>query len=105
MDLTKKKCVPCEGGVPTLRKEEAENLLKQTPGWVLEENKIKKVFKFKSFVEAIKFVNKVAELAEKEGHHPDITINYSRVTVVLWTHAIGGLSQNDFILAAKVEKI
>lgn len=105
MNLIEKKCVPCEGGVPILTKKEAENLLKQTSGWILEENKIKKVFKFKNFVEAIKFVNKVSSLAEKEGHHPDIDIRYSRVTLVLWTHAIGGLSENDFILAAKVEKL
>jgi len=102
-DLTQKKCVPCEGGTPPI--SEANDLLKQTPGWELMDNKISKKFKFKDFVEAMAFVNKVAELAESEGHHPDIAVSWNKVTLTLWTHAIGGLSENDFIVAAKVNEL
>lgn len=77
--------------------------LAQVPAWTQIENKIERVFKFADFKEAMVFVNKVAELAEKEGHHPDIHISYSKVTITLWTHAVGGLSLNDFILAAKID--
>ena len=105
MKLNEKKCVPCEGGAKPLKKEEAEKYLKQVPNWELKENKIVRVFKFRNFAEAIKFVNKVAELAEQEGHHPDIDIRYSRVTLALWTHSIGGLSENDFIVASKVNAL
>ena len=115
MDLTTKKCVPCEGGVPTIQGEEIKKYLSQIPSdpaslngavWqVEEEKKIKKEFKFKDFKEAIGFINKVAQLAEVEGHHPDIFIFYNKVIIQLWTHAIGGLSENDFIVAAKIEKL
>ena len=107
MDLTSKKCVPCEGGVPPIQGEELREYLGEVPGWQAEdgEKKIKKEFKFKDFKEAINFTNRVARLAEAEGHHPDIFIFYNRVVIQLWTHAIQGLSENDFILAAKVEEI
>ena len=109
MDLTKKKCVPCEGGVPPMKPEEALKLQQQVKGWMLLTisgiHNLEKKFKFKDFVEAMKFVNKVAVLAEKEGHHPDITINWNRVTLQLSTHAIKGLSENDFIMAAKIDKL
>lgn len=107
MNLLNKKCVPCEGGVPPLTREESEKFLIETPGWEIVENgkKIKREFKFKDFKEAIAFVNKVAQLAEDEGHHPDSHIYYSRVILELWTHAIGGLSENDFILAAKINEL
>lgn len=107
MNLLQKKCVPCEGGIPALTKEESQNYLSQTFGWEIIEDgkKIEREFKFKDFKEAIAFVNKVAQLAEDEGHHPDFHIYYSRVILDLWTHAIGGLSENDFILAAKINKI
>jgi len=106
-DLLKKKCVPCEGGAMPLTRDEAEKLILQTPSWVLDEKRIKisKEFKFKDFIGAINFVNNVAEIAESEGHHPDIKINYNKVLLELSTHAIGGLSENDFILAAKVDAI
>ncbi len=106
-NLTQKHCVPCEGGVPMLMPEEVGEYLKQVPGWTrdLTSTKISRTFRFKDFVEAMKFVNKVAELAEEEGHHPNLLINYSRVTLTLWTHAIGGLSENDFILAAKIHAL
>ena len=104
MNLEKQKCVPCEGGVEPLTKEEAEKLLTQVRGWKLDKNTIRKEFSFKDFKEAIGFVNKVAEIAESEGHHPDIMIWYRVVTLVLTTHAINGLSINDFVLAAKIDK-
>ena len=104
-DLTQKKCVPCEGGVPPLEKAEVERLLAQVPGWALSEKWLSKEFQFKNFVEAMKFVNQVAGIAEREGHHPDIHIHYNRVRFDIWTHAIGGLSENDFILAAKIDAL
>jgi len=104
--LTKGHCVPCEGGTTPLTRKETEvylSLLK-TPWEVKNNNKqIEKQYKFKNFVEAIKFVNKVADLAEEQGHHPDISISYSKVGIALTTHAIHGLSTNDFILASKIE--
>lgn len=108
MDLTQKKCVPCEGGVPPIRGNTLKEYLAQVPaGWeaVEDEKKIRKEFKFRDFKEAIDFVVKLARLAEEEGHHPDIFIFYSRVIIELWTHIIGGLSENDFILAAKIDKL
>lgn len=105
MSLIHKHCVPCEGGVPTLTRGQAEDFLKEVPGWKLSEDtiKIEKQYKFKDFREAMAFVNKVAEIANAEDHHPDILIKYSKVTLTLWTHVIGGLSENDFIVAAKVD--
>lgn len=102
--LTEKKCVPCEGGTPPLTAEQIQEYLPQLDsGWeVLDNLKIKKEFKFKDFKEAMVFVNKVAALAEAENHHPDIHIFYRKVLIELWTHAVGGLSENDFILAAKI---
>lgn len=105
-DLLKKKCVPCEGGIPPLTQEEVKRYLSQVGGWENVDNKrIRKKFKFKDFKEAIAFVNNVADLAESEGHHPDIHVHWNEVTFELWTHAIGGLHENDFILAAKIETL
>ena len=105
MELVQKKCKPCEGGTIPLTKEQANEFLDQIPGWEIKDGHVYRQFKFKNFRESISFVNKVAEIAEEEGHHPDITINYSKVAVELFTHSIKGLSENDFILAAKVNKI
>ncbi|MDO8577516.1 MAG: 4a-hydroxytetrahydrobiopterin dehydratase [Candidatus Wildermuthbacteria bacterium] len=107
MALTDQKCVPCEGGVqPFTAAQIQEYVVQLKTEWeVVAFHKIKKQFKFKDFKDAIVFVNKIAEIAEKEGHHPDITINYNRVTIELSTHSIGGLSENDFILAAKIEQV
>ena len=106
MDLTKKHCVPCEGGIPPMDKEEAEKYLKQIKSWELVGNKIEKELKFKNFKKAMEFVNKVAELAEEEVHHPDILVySWNKVKITTYTHAIGGLSENDFILAAKIDKL
>ena len=96
--------MPCEGGVDPIDRPVAEKYLTQVPGWNLsgDAKKISKEYKFKDFIGAINFVNNVAEIAESEGHHPDIKINYNKVLLELWTHAIGGLSENDFIIAAKI---
>lgn len=106
-DLTNKTCEPCEGGVDPLTREEIQPLFAQLSGWIVEGNKrIKKEFQKKDFAEAMKFVNAVANLAEEEGHHPDICIHgWNKVSITLSTHAIGGLSENDFIVAAKVDGV
>lgn len=102
-----KKCIPCEAGTPPLTETEIKAFLAQlkTTWDVVDGKKIKKQFIFKNFKESMQFVNKVAIVAEEERHHPDIHIFYSKVTIELWTHAIGGLSENDFIIAAKIEDI
>ena len=106
-DLAKQKCVPCEGGTPPLRADEIAGFMGElaSPWEVVDEKKIQKSFSFKNFVEAMEFVNKIAHIAEEEGHHPDLHIFYNKVTIELWTHAVGGLSKNDFILAAKIEAL
>jgi 4a-hydroxytetrahydrobiopterin dehydratase len=105
MELKNKKCVPCEGGIPKVNNEEAETLLKELPGWALQGEKLFKLFKFKTFLKSIEFVNKMAQVAEGEGHHPNFCVNYNQVEVTIWTHAINGLSENDFILAAKINSL
>ncbi len=106
--LSKKKCKPCEGGVPPLSKEAAEELLKQLkPEWMLIDGgrMLANTYTFRDFIETINFVNKIAAVAEEEQHHPDLTISYNNLGVELSTHAIGGLSENDFILAAKIDEL
>jgi 4a-hydroxytetrahydrobiopterin dehydratase len=107
MDLTQKKCVACEGAETPLTRTEVEIMLEQTPGWRISDDgkKINREFVFKDFVESMAFVNKVAEIAENEGHHPDLHVYYSKVMIELWTHAINGLFENDFIVAAKINKL
>ena len=98
--------MPCEGGVPPLSQNAAKNYLKETPGWSLVNNKITRDFKFKDFKEAINFANKIADLAERENHHPNILIHgWNKVKLELTTHAIKGLSENDFIMAAKINSL
>jgi len=106
-DLTKKVCVACEGGIAHFTKEQANEYLEKVKDWSLVEDfvKIQKKFEFKNFVEAMEFINKVANLAEQEQHHPDIFVSYSKVTITIYTHKIGGLHENDFILAAKIDQI
>ena len=106
--LTDKKCVACEGGeIKPIPKSEAERLILEIEGWIIDTKgkKINKEFQLKNFDKAMDFVNMVADLAEMEGHHPDITILYNKVDLTLTTHAIKGLSGNDFILAAKINGI
>lgn len=106
MKLLQQKCIPCEVGTThPMTKTEAMRHLGELQGWSLDENAITKKYKFKSFVEAIAFVDRIATLAEKEGHHPDITILYNKVILTHKTHAIGGLSLNDFVLAAKIDEM
>jgi len=110
MALEEKKCVPCEGGVNPLSHEKAEELLVQTDGWEIVEEEgiltLQKNSTFKDFKEVMEFVNKLAELAEKEGHHPNILIHgYKNVRTTFYTHAIKGLHENDFIMAAKTNLI
>jgi len=107
MCLLNKKCTPCEGGVPKLTATEIEilNLQLKAPWMVADEMKISKTFAFKDFTQTIDFVNKVAALSEDEGHHPVMHVYYSRLEIELWTHAILGLSENDFILASKIDEL
>ena len=105
MNLTQKKCIPCEAGTPSLEESKISELLNQISSWQVKEGHLYKKFKFKNFVEAMKFVNSVANIAEQEGHHPDFSVHYNRVEIELWTHAIKGLSENDFIIATKVDKV
>ncbi len=107
MDFTKKKCVPCDGGVPRKTSDEVDDALRSLDGWDAREGKtqIHKRYRFEDFVEAMRFVNALARLAEAEGHHPDFAVHWNAVDVTLWTHAIGGLSENDFIVAAKLDAL
>lgn len=104
-DLSKKKCVPCEGGIDPFDKEKIAYYLPIVPEWkVIEDKRIDKEFIFKDFKEALDFVNKVGKIAEAEGHHPNIYLhNWNKVKIELFTHAIEGLSENDFILAVKID--
>lgn len=108
MDLTKKSCKPCEGGVSPLAGKDLEKLMKQVKEhWHLDpgEKKISRHFEFQNFKHAFVFLMGIAHLAEEEGHHPDIFNSWNKVDLTLWTHAIGGLSENDFIMAAKIDKL
>jgi len=108
MDLAKKHCVPCVGGTPPMSEREEDSYTKKTELWFIVRDgthKIRRQFKFKNFKDAMKFVNRVAEIAEKEGHHPDIKIVYNKVELELFTHKVNGLSENDFIMAAKIDNV
>ena len=109
-DLHKKKCVPCEGGIPAFSIDEINEYLKKIDDWNVKEDGENKFylireFKFKNFVSSQEFVNKVGDIAEKEGHHPDIYFGWGYANVKIYTHAIQGLAESDFILAAKIGKI
>ena len=109
-ELFKKKCVPCEGGVSAFDISEIHKYQKKVDGWDIFKNEkniylLEKKFKFKNFSESQKFVNKVGRISEEEGHHPDILFGWGYAKVNITTHAIEGLSENDFILAAKIDKI
>jgi 4a-hydroxytetrahydrobiopterin dehydratase len=105
-ELTSKKCQPCEGGAPALKGEELRKLLAHIEGWTLvNEHHLEKEYRFPDFLEALAFVNRLGEVAEAEGHHPDIFLTWGKVSVTLWTHSVGGLSENDFILAAKGDAV
>jgi 4a-hydroxytetrahydrobiopterin dehydratase len=109
-DLLQKKCVPCEGGVATLNLKEIHKYQKKVDGWNVKKNKneiyfLEKSFKFKNFIDSQNFINKVGEVSENENHHPDISFGWGYAKIMITTHAIEGLSENDFILAAKINQI
>ena len=109
-NLLKKKCLPCEGGVPALDISEIHKYQKQIDGWKVKSNEkkiyfLEKEFKFKNFLNSQKFVNEISKVSENEGHHPDILFGWGYAKIKITTHAIEGLSENDFILAAKIDQI
>ncbi|HEX5423392.1 MAG TPA: 4a-hydroxytetrahydrobiopterin dehydratase [Candidatus Acidoferrales bacterium] len=105
-ELASKTCVPCRGGVPPLAGKELEDLSKEVPQWkVVNGHHITREFKFSDFKQALAFVNKVGEIAEGQGHHPDIFLTWGKAEVTTWTHKIDGLTESDFILAAKIDKL
>lgn len=105
--LAEKECVPCRGGVPPLRGEELERLQDELDaGWrVVDEHHLEKAFQFEDWASAQAFVERVGDLAEQQGHHPDLHLSYGRVGIELWTHKIDGLTESDFVLAAKIEEL
>jgi 4a-hydroxytetrahydrobiopterin dehydratase len=107
MNLAEKSCIPCQGGIPPLSPEEAEHLLAQTPGWSLTQNgtRLERRFTFQGFSAALDFVNRVGDIAEREGHHPDICFGWGYAAVLYYTHKIDGLHENDFVMAAKTNEL
>jgi 4a-hydroxytetrahydrobiopterin dehydratase len=104
-DLSQKTCVPCQGGVPPLTADERAPLLEQLSGWeVIDGHHLHKKYSFPDFVQALAFTNKIGDLAEQEGHHPDIYLTWGKVEISIWTHKIDGLTESDFILAAKIDE-
>lgn len=103
--LSEKKCLPCEGGVTPLGPEQAERLLRELDGWKLAGDSIQKTYRFKDYHQTIAFVNATAWVSHREGHHPDLEVGYERCSIRYTTHAIGGLSENDFICAAKIDRL
>jgi 4a-hydroxytetrahydrobiopterin dehydratase len=105
-DLASKTCVPCRGGTPPLQGEELDDLRRQVPEWeVIEEHHLRRRFRFKNFREALDFVNRVGELAEEQGHHPDVSFGWGYAEITVFTHKIDGLTESDFIFAAKTNTL
>jgi len=106
-ELAEKECVPCKGGVPPLQGEQLTGLIEKLGGgWsILDGKQLQKEYKFKNFQEALAFTNRLGELAEKQNHHPDIYLAWGKVKLVIWTHKINGLTESDFILAAKADRL
>jgi 4a-hydroxytetrahydrobiopterin dehydratase len=105
-DLASQTCVPCRGGVPPMRAQELQRLLQLVPQWkAVNEHHITRTFTFPDFKQALAFVNRVGEVAENQGHHPDILLTWGKAEITLWTHKIDGLTQSDFIMAAKIEQL
>jgi 4a-hydroxytetrahydrobiopterin dehydratase len=106
MSLVEKHCVPCRGGVPPLQGEELEKMKAEVPNWqVADGHHLTRSFSFPDFKSALDFVNRVGAVAEQEGHHPDLYLAWGKVDVKSWTHKIDGLTESDFILAAKIERL
>jgi len=104
-ELARKSCVPCKGGTPPLTTTEIAPLIGQVKGWAVErEHHLRKTFHFKDFKATLEFVNRVGAIAEQEGHHPDISFGWGKATIEIWTHKIDGLTESDFILAAKIDE-
>jgi 4a-hydroxytetrahydrobiopterin dehydratase len=107
--LAEMKCVPCQGGEPTVPEEEMAELKPNVPDWQVVERdgvqRLKRVFPFDNFAQALAFTNRVGDIAEEEGHHPLLVTEWGRVTVAWWTHKIGGLHRNDFVMAAKTDRV
>ncbi len=104
-ELAKKNCVPCKGGVPPLKGDAIKPLQAQLDGWeVIEEHHLRKTYKFKDFVQALAFVNRVGAIAEEQGHHPDMHLTWGSVRIEIWTHKINGLTESDFVFAAKADE-
>ena len=105
-ELADRECVPCRGGVPPMRAEEIQKLLGQLAEWeAVGEHHLRKQYKFSNFRESLAFVNRVGELAESQGHHPDICFGWGQAEITIWTHKIDGLTESDFVLAAKIDKL
>lgn len=104
--LAERECVPCRGGVPPLATSQIEPLLVELAGWeVINGHHLEKIYSFKNFREALDFINRVGELAEEQGHHPDICFGWGKAAITIWTHKIDGLTESDFVLAAKIDRL
>lgn len=104
--LADKQCVPCRGGVPALKGQALERLHNGVPEWnVVNEHRLQREFRFPDFKQALEFVNRVGAIAEEQGHHPDILLAWGKVEVTMWTHTVDGLTESDFIIAAKIERL
>ena len=104
--LAERECVPCRGGVPPLKGDEIKQFSTQLQDWqVVNEHHLQKTYEFKNFRESLDFVNRVGELAEAQGHHPDICFGWGKADVTIWTHKIDGLTESDFVLAAKIDRL
>jgi 4a-hydroxytetrahydrobiopterin dehydratase len=104
--LADRRCVPCQGGTPPLTPAQIAPLLAQVEGWTVESNKkLEKPYRFKNFIQAVEFVNALTQVAEQEGHHPDLYVRWGEVRVYLWTHKIDGLTESDFFMAAKIDRV
>lgn len=106
MSLSQKSCVPCRGGIPPLTRPEFEPLLAELKNWqVIDDKRLQKTYKLQDFAQSLDLANKMGAIAEEQGHHPDLLVRWGELTVDLWTHKIDGLTESDFILAAKIDQL
>ena len=105
-ELAERQCVPCRGGMPPMKGDEITEMSSQLPDWqVVNEHHLQRAYRFKDFRETLDFVNRVGALAEEQGHHPDICFGWGKADITIWTHKIDGLTESDFVLAAKIDKL